>query len=37
MVSVLAFYSDNPSLNFGKVNSFYSVCKEQKEAVDGSF
>ena len=43
VVSVLAFYSDDPSLNSAEVYSFYSVnCLKrtkikQKEAEDGTF
>ena len=43
MVSVLAFYSDDPSSNPAEVYSFYSVnCLKRKkinakEAVDGPF
>ena len=43
MVSVLAFYSDDPSLNSAEVYSFYSVnCLKrtkikQKEAENGTF
>ena len=41
MVSVLAFYLDNPSLNAAEVYSFYSLKllekneNKQKEAGDG--
>ena len=43
VVSMLAFYSDDPSLNPAEVHSFYSVnCwtrmrKNEKEAGDGQF